>query len=658
MEQTTLDAVTGPGDFSNIKALGLRDRGIRGSIPRAIGELTELRYLWLSGNSLSGSIPAELFELPNLVEIDLSGNSYSGPIPDGFGTMQSLRRLTLSGNAYTGAVPETILSNTRLTILNLEGNRLGSGRGLPEDIGRMTGLEYLNLSDNTWEAGTMPDLTGMDNLISLSLWCCGLTGGIHGSIFGLGSLQILDLSKNSMSGEIPKGIGSLVGLEYLSLSSNGFTGTVPSALERLVKLRKLDLSDNLLSGLLSDVFGSPALEDISLGGNYWRGTVPRTLTDRYEAGATVNLEGCYLTGDALRSMTDNAGNFADGAATEQYRLIASQDPIQVYRDKPTDIYASLRNRSLLTGNTDRKTLLSPWEYELEYDSAKLEVTVTDGGINARALSDLPLPAGTSIGIWIMGNDGSDYSKVTIKLTTDTVVSTTPGGGSGGGGGSAEPEAQPDLTEIGDEKTPTTDMHQPYINGYPDGTFRAAGQISREEAAAMLIRALGTETSDHSPPTFPDVPGGRWSYAYIEEAASLGIMEGYPNGRFSPQGNMTRAELATVLVRLAERQGTDTADNSGLGTGVAGFSDLDAGAWYYDSVASAAALGYVNGYPDGTFRPNGRVTRAEAVAMTNRMLGRDPSTAAALAAADCPFSDIGAEHWAYMDVLEASLTHPH
>ena len=226
MEQKTLDAVTGAGDFSNIRAIGLRDMGVSGTIPVAIGELTELRYLWLSGNRLTGTLPDELFALTKLVEVDLSGNRYEGSIPDGFGTMQSLKHLTLVGNGFTGTIPESILGNTRITLLHLEGNRLGTGRGLPDGIGRMAGLESLNLSGNPWGSGSMPDLTGLENLLSLSLWGCGMTGQIHASVFTLDKLQILDLSGNGLSGEIPEAIGGLGSLEYLSLSGNGLTGTV------------------------------------------------------------------------------------------------------------------------------------------------------------------------------------------------------------------------------------------------------------------------------------------------------------------------------------------------------------------------------------------------------------------------------------------------
>jgi hypothetical protein len=116
--------------------------------------------------------------------------------------------------------------------------------------------------------------------------------------------------------------------------------------------------------------------------------------------------------------------------------------------------------------------------------------------------------------------------------------------------------------------------------------------------------------------------------------------------------MTRAELAACLVRIAERQGRQSV------SAAVTFSVVDAGAWYAKEVNAAAALGLVNGYNDGTFRPNNPVTRAEAVTMINRMLGRDPATAEELKTAVNPFADVKASHWAYWHILEASVEHKH
>jgi hypothetical protein len=90
-----------------------------------------------------------------------------------------------------------------------------------------------------------------------------------------------------------------------------------------------------------------------------------------------------------------------------------------------------------------------------------------------------------------------------------------------------------------------------------------------------------------------------------------------------------------------------------------FSDVNGTEWYADSVAKASALGLITGYTDGTFRPNATVTRAEAVTMINRMLGRNPDTAPALHEMADPYSDITEENcWAYWQIMEASLTHEH
>jgi hypothetical protein len=169
---------------------------------------------------------------------------------------------------------------------------------------------------------------------------------------------------------------------------------------------------------------------------------------------------------------------------------------------------------------------------------------------------------------------------------------------------------------------------------------------------MLVRVLGLDVSLPRSNPFPDVLRTRWSAPWIEAAKTLGYVQGYDDGEFKPESPATRAELAALLVRDAEARGA-------LPTGEAGrFADVPEGKWYAGYVGKASALGLVNGYEGGTFRPEAPVTRAEAVVMINRAFGRDPGTAPALAAAANPFTDIAEEHWAYMHVLEASVAHEH
>jgi len=602
LEQRSLNNVTSSADFDNIRALGFRDAGITGTIPSAIGDLRELRYLFLADNHLSGSIPTELFALPNLQEVDLADNNFSGIIPAQFGTMPSLRTLNLRNNDFTGTIPAEILGNNDIAVLNLAGNRLSGG--VPADINNMTGLVALNLSQNNW-GGQVPDVSGLTNLILLSMWDCGFTGEVHPSVYTLSQLQILDLAHNNLTGEIDHGIEDLTALEFLSLSGNRLRGTIP------------------------DVFSSTNLREIRLADNYLRGWIPASLRARYDAGASVHLQSNYLTGDTLRDIPGNGQNFVDGADGEQFRLTATQTTIQISTERDTNVFPLLRKRSTTT-NTMQNMRLNPDEYEIIYDSTRLMVTITDAGILIRALGDIPRSDDLMIEIRILDNTGSDYSRVMLIVTTDTapVFGGAPGGG-GGGGAPVE--------------------HLPYIFGRPDGTFGPNDSVSREEITAMVIRASGTPPGSFSLSSFTDLYGTRWSFYYIEEAADRGFLTGFPDGTFRAGNPMTRAELAALLTRIAQQF-----EMMGLSTGLS-FRDVNSSAWYYDEVMEAARLGLITGPGDGTFRPDQPVSRAEAVTMINRLLARYPHCDVVLAM-DLPFSDVPSNHWAYGQIREASMRH--
>ena len=601
-EQKTVNTITSAADLVSIKGLGLRDADITGVIPSAIGELTELRYLFLSGNHLSGTIPAALYALPKLENIDLSGNDYSGAIPAQFGAMASLKTLILKGNDYTGTIPDAILNNTQITTLNLMDNHLTGG--VPAGTSHMTALEYLNLSENAL-GGEIPDLSTLSSLLALSLWDCDLTGDIPESLYSLGKLQILDLSDNDLTGEVSASLAGLTDLQYLALDSNALRGTLPNA------------------------FTATTLQEIHLEHNYLRGTVPTSLKTRSDNGTVVYLNDNYMTGSVLKGMEKNAGNFTDAAAM-QYQLSATKDWVQVSKNGTVNLYALLQNRAL-AGGLPVKVLLHPDEYTVTYNSSKVEITTDANGIYTKALVDLPKSDSFTVTIQIEDNNGSDYSTVRLKLTTDVAAV------GGGGGGAPQPQ---------------TEEHKAYINGFPDGTFGGEKSVTREQVAKMLIDALGKETGAATGTAFTDVGASWWSAPWVEVAAREGYVTGYSNGSFGPQKSITRAELATVLVRIAAKDGRMLSEKEKT------FTDVPETEWYVQSVNDAVRYGLITGYEDGTFRPDQSITRAEAVTMINRLLQRDYKTATTLKTALCPFPDVLKTDWAYGDIMEASVTHTH
>ncbi len=195
-------------------------------------------------------------------------------------------------------------------------------------------------------------------------------------------------------------------------------------------------------------------------------------------------------------------------------------------------------------------------------------------------------------------------------------------------------------------------HSAYIGGYPDGTFRAEDSISREEVAKMVAVADGLESGGYSG-RYIDVSKNRWSVPYIEAVSKRGYFSGYGNGLFLPHNAMTRAEFAALVVKYAEAEDIPLVSQPGI------FSDVSSKDWFSSAVDKAAGSGFIKGYGDGTFRPQRQVTRAEAVTMLNRLLGRDFSKET-LRNPDVfetmPFSDVSPKHWAYEQILEAAIEH--
>ncbi len=498
--------------------------------------------------------------------------------------------------------------NTQIEVLNLMGNQLTGG--FPAAVADMSSLKYLNLSENAI-GGTIPDLSALNNLISLSAWQCGLTGTIPETLYSLSGLQILDLSENKLEGEISAGIANLADLQYLALDTNPLRGVLP------------------------DAFTQTALTEIHLENTYLRGFVPATLKARHDAGAKVYLNNNYMTGAVLKDMPNNSGNFTDGAASEQHQLAGTRSTVTVSKDGTVNLYALLLNKSLTTGST-AKVLLRPDEYVVTFDDTKVQVTADSSGIYVKALTDIPLNTNFSITIQIKDNTGSEYSKVKLTLTTD--VTSGGGGGIGGGGG-------------GTTETPKAE-HKLYINGFTDGMFHAERNITREQTAKMLIDALEKETAEPEQSSYTDVANNRWSYRWVEAASKEGYMVGYNGGVFKPDSAITRAEMATALSRIAAKEGLIMTSSTKT------FSDVADGKWYSSYIRQAVQYGLISGYTDGTFRPEQYITRAETVTMINRMLGRNYETAAELHSMACPFPDVSQSSWAYGNIMEAAITHKH
>ncbi|MEK4363161.1 S-layer homology domain-containing protein [Paenibacillus sp. FSL M8-0212] len=189
-------------------------------------------------------------------------------------------------------------------------------------------------------------------------------------------------------------------------------------------------------------------------------------------------------------------------------------------------------------------------------------------------------------------------------------------------------------------------HQPYIQGF-GADFRPDAFVTRAQMAAMLARNLSTEAAAGSTNnvSYKDVSATHWATSEIQKAQSAGIMNGMSNTQFAPEGSITRAQMATIAYRWMQQQASAATVN---GTAVS-FTDVPADLWAADAIAYVQSAGLMVGYNDGTFKPNSKLTRAEAVKVLNVLFNRTPLTAAVTPT----FSDVPVTHWAYADIEAAA-----
>ena len=218
--------------------------------------------------------------------------------------------------------------------------------------------------------------------------------------------------------------------------------------------------------------------------------------------------------------------------------------------------------------------------------------------------------------------------------------------SGGGGGSHKPTVTiPDDVPTG----LNGDDHFAYIVGYPNGNVEPNGNITRAEVATIFFRLLTEEVrtaNSTQSNSLSDVTRGQWFNHAVSTLSSMGIVKGHNDGTFAPNAPITRAEFAAIAARFDDKN-TDTSSK---------FTDI-ASHWAKNEIGIAANKGWINGYPDSTFRPNQYITRAEAMTLVNRVLNRLPENSSDLLDSMIKWpdnSDVSA--WYYLAVQEATNSH--
>ncbi len=192
---------------------------------------------------------------------------------------------------------------------------------------------------------------------------------------------------------------------------------------------------------------------------------------------------------------------------------------------------------------------------------------------------------------------------------------------------------------------TYEEHLPYITGFKDGTFRAEASLTRGQCAAILSRLSddfdAQKTYDNR---FPDVAADSWYVNYVGYLTEKNVIRGYPDGTFRPDEPITRAEFVALLSK-----------GSGLGSAAENLYPDCKKHWASGAIAQLTEEGVLDGYPDGTFRPDVPISRSEAVKAVNKAYHRS-ALAGELKDFSNPFSDIGVSNWAYYEIVEASVKH--
>ena len=196
----------------------------------------------------------------------------------------------------------------------------------------------------------------------------------------------------------------------------------------------------------------------------------------------------------------------------------------------------------------------------------------------------------------------------------------------------------------------TNDHYSYLIGYSDGTVRPNGKITRAEVATIFFRLLDDDTRAKywsSENNFSDVSADKWYNNAVSTLSRMGVIGGYADGTFRPDAPISRAEFAKIAVSFTQNNGSAMYNY---------FTDVKTTDWFAPYVTAAKDAGLIEGYSDGSFKPESKITRAEACAIVNRTLGRKPSKAHMKISDRIDWPDVQTTDWFYEAIMEATNSH--
>ncbi len=369
---------------------------------------------------------------------------------------------------------------------------------------------------------------------------------------------------------------------------------------------------------------SPSSKTVTVGGTY--GDLPATTSSGYtfEGWYTAQTGGTRITKDTVVTLSQNhtlyaqwktmeSGGGSGGGGATNYTITVK--------------YLEVGSNKVLAAEYT-KTLSSQSSYDV--------TAQTEKAISGYKIATVEGPAPKGI---ITGN-------ILISVFYEK---TSAGGGGGSGSGEI---TLPDLdVPLG----VFADTHYAYIIGYKNGTVRPLSNLTRAEAATVFFRLLQDEvrtTNWTQQNAFADVQQGQWHNNAISVMSKMGILAGYQDGTFRPDGTITRGELATIAAKFARMNGNAVMRQTSFG-------DI-AGHWAESDILYASAVGFIDGYQNGNFNPDAQISRAEFMAIVNRMLGRVPETVEDLMTEGMTqwTDNMDTGTWYYLAVQEATNSHEH
>ena len=345
------------------------------------------------------------------------------------------------------------------------------------------------------------------------------------------------------------------------------------------------------------------------------------------------------------SVSNNA-EFNQSMEQDAINKADAQDGVSLSNAQAESFYLDLvdtqNGNTVVTLGDDELTIYWPMPddadengdfYIVHYTDMNREDVTTVGDL-ASAANHVEKVSATPDGDHLVFQVGSFSPFVLVYEKEDSGSST-------GGGGSSRP-SRPTLN---------TEDHYSYIIGYSDGTLQPYGTITRGEVATIFFRLLTDDSREEwwsQVNDYSDCNSDLWCNNAISTLSNMGIIDGFSDGTFRPYAKITRAQFAKIAVGFFE---TTREDYQGY------FTDVDIDAWYTEYVEAAARVGLIEGFNDGTFRPNTNITRAQACVIVNRALGRAPDEDRLLDEDEMiTWPDNNPDDWFYADMQEATNSH--